>query len=477
MAPGACTTQHLIVEDDYGRDIEFVKFPTITICPTNIMKRSYVEKDKNISALWDLLSGLKIMDPSFVANVIKNSTKWVEGYQRHYGVNFDDLRNMTLKASAVSNKDSTELFENGGPDDDRLLHCLQRNVECEELSDYPYFVRETTSNGKCWRINPAGSWYGKTGDWGEMKLMFFADMQDYTSGDSNYGYTVKFHDNEYYWDGITGSHFMSPGFFYKVDLGLKKTKLIPKPIGNCDENLRNSTYGKHTEESCIQECEDRYMNRTCGCVDLVPPHNTPGYTACTLGQWIDCGFKEIVKFRMKLKDPYNRLRDVDDKEDGVGCACSHPCEVVQYDVKLLSTSALSPIWADKLSKDRVIREIISNFSQPEFDIHYNASVDIVKNIMLLDVAFQTVFTTEQIQVITYQYSNLLGDIGGVLGLFLGASLFSILEFAQFTLTALHRQFFDTKVQRVRSTNSLSEERDQEVEKITVENGGNGTSVL
>ena len=62
---------------------------------------SYVEKDKNIKALWNLLSELKIMDPFFVEKLFDNNTDWVSEYEELYEVNFDNLRNMTVKASAT----------------------------------------------------------------------------------------------------------------------------------------------------------------------------------------------------------------------------------------------------------------------------------------------------------------------------------------------------------------------------------------
>ena len=45
------------------------------------------------------------------------------------------------------------------------------------------------------------------------------------------------------------------------------------------------------------------------------------------------------------------------------------------------------------------------------------------------------------QVVTYTSANLLGDIGGVLGLFLGASVFTVIEFFQVFVFALQKHCF------------------------------------
>ena len=42
---------------------------------------------------------------------------------------------------------------------------------------------------------------------------------------------------------------------------------------------------------------------------------------------------------------------------------------------------------------------------------------------------------------TYTSANLLGDIGGVLGLFLGASVFTVIEFFQVFVFALQKHCF------------------------------------
>ena len=56
-------------------------------------------------------------------------------------------------------------------------------------------------NGNCFRVNPEGKLKGKGGEYGRLRLMFFADLNDYTAPAKNqaqYGYTVAFHDHETY---------------------------------------------------------------------------------------------------------------------------------------------------------------------------------------------------------------------------------------------------------------------------------------
>lgn len=65
-------------------------------------------------------------------------------------------------------------------------------------------------------------------------------------------------------------------------------------------------------------------------------------------------------------------------------------------------------------------------------------------LLLLNIAltrYPITYYFYTIQVVTYTSANLLGDIGGVLGLFLGASVFTVIEFFQVFVFALQKHCF------------------------------------
>ena len=59
---------------------------------------------------------------------------------------------------------------------------------------------------------------------------------------------------------------------------------------------------------------------------------------------------------------------------------------------------------------------------------------------------------------TYTFGNVLGDIGGVLGLFLGASVFTVLEFIQVGVFALNKHCISLWRGRVKRDNGESDEK-------------------
>ena len=41
------------------------------------------------------------------------------------------------------------------------------------------YLQEASISGNCFRVNPEGKLRGKGGDYGKMRLIFFADLNDY----------------------------------------------------------------------------------------------------------------------------------------------------------------------------------------------------------------------------------------------------------------------------------------------------------
>ena len=57
---------------------------------------------------------------------------------------------------------------------------------------------------------------------------------------------------------------------------------------------------------------------------------------------------------------------------------------------------------------------------------------------MIQIIFGSSHITDVQEDLAYDFDNLLGDIGGVMGLFLGASLFTIMEFITLFVSLLKR---------------------------------------
>lgn len=403
-----------------------VKFPTITVCSKNKVKRSFLEKKGNelIKQYWEAMD----MYDKKVLEKLK-----------------ERMENPADEMSKLANITYEDVIREGGPESNRLLLCSQRTMECHMLPEFknnPYFVRETTITGNCWRINPDGLIFGKAGDWGVIRLVFWADLKDYalrSADEPSYGYLVAFHDSGTFGSTLNSGFVMSPGSSYKVDLSLKEEFREPPPGGRCNESITSTSYGDYNEGACVMECKDRYLHKKCGCVNVKPPLKGSAstevydYRSCTLSEWAYCR-DYYLEWAEQYRNPFPEPSKPKDF-----CACSTACHEIRYAAQV-SSSGISPAYAKVLSESSYVqRTYIDKFAVPELDIEYKGADDVRNNVMVLDVQFTSMTTSQVKQIVTYTKNNLLGDIGGVLGLFLGASVFTIIEFFQFLFFAIARR--------------------------------------
>ena len=101
------------------------------------------------------------------------------------------------------------------------------------------------------------------------------------------------------------------------------------------------------------------------------------------------------------------------------CICGTPCNVTKYS---LSTSQL---------------RLPSTYGSPFYEEKYTRSSEYIKNnFVKLNIFFEALNYESVEQKAAYEFSGLLGDIGGNMGLFIGASLLTIIELLDFTFEVL-----------------------------------------
>ena len=410
------TQYTVVVSDKTNEKVQGIKFPTISVCSLNKVKKSYLVASEN-----------KLMKEYFEI-VDRYNVKILEPLVKRLNDSEDEM-------STIKNFTYESIIENGGPLPDRLVKCEQGNRACKNLRVYQgdgagsRFTMENSMLGRCWRVNPDGILRGKMGDYGALKIGFWADVQDYsrrTADQETHGFVVAFHDNETYGSTMFSGYLMSPGTYYRVGLKLKKMNWNKLKEESCNASVGRTTYGSYNEGSCVLECKDRSLNDSCGCVNILPPENNGKYRPCTLMEWASCGLPHYM-------DWYENYTDTM-REEPV-CKCDTPCEEIGYDFDI-SSSTLSLEHADSVEPS--FGPIFTNLSNAEFNISYNTSQDILKNLMVMEVLFNSMQEVHISETISYDLGNLLGDIGGVLGLFLGASVFTVIECIIFLIVSISK---------------------------------------
>ncbi|XP_034821156.1 acid-sensing ion channel 3 isoform X9 [Pan paniscus] len=181
---------------------------------------------------------------------------------------------------------------------------------------------------------------------------------------------------------------------------------LPPPWGDCSSASLNPNYEPepsdplgspspspsppYTLMGCRLACETRYVARKCGCRMVYMPGDVP---VCSPQQYKNCAHPAIDA--MLRKD---------------SCACPNPCASTRY--------------AKELSMVRIPSRAAARFLARKLN---RSEAYIAENVLALDIFFEAVNYETVEQKKAYEMSELLGDIGGQMGLFIGASLLTILE--------------------------------------------------
>ena len=398
-----------------------IKFPTISVCSANKVKKSFLDAEEN--------------------RLIKEYFEIVDTYDTSVLKNLSDrFKDEEDEMSSIKDLTYESVLEKGGPEPNRFLMCSSKRQDCYSSADFmdahgelKVSTMENSLSGRCWRVNPEGLLEGKMGDYGSLKLQFFADVQDYSARSAdveNHGFIVAFHDHSTYGATQFTGFLMSPGNYYKADLRLKTTeRRKDKPKDGCNATRNMTLYGVYNEGACVLGCKDEYLYDKCKCVNVVPPMNNGTYESCSLEKWVDCGLAHYT-------DWYRQYIDTNSSRDPL-CPCDLACNEIKYEADI-STSGISTAYA--LSLYPWIQDYLGNpaygFSKPEFNISYATSDAVLENLMVVEILFTSMQKYAVKEVITYDLGNLFGDVGGVLGLFLGASIFTILEFVLFFVVSI-----------------------------------------
>ncbi|XP_060012358.1 acid-sensing ion channel 3 isoform X4 [Lagenorhynchus albirostris] len=200
----------------------------------------------------------------------------------------------------------------------------------------------------------------------------------------------------------------APGYQTFVSCQKQQLSFLPPPWGDCssvslDPDFEPEPSGPldpprpslgpsppYSLIGCRLACESRYVARKCGCRMMHMPGGAP---VCSPQQYKDCAHPALDA--MLQKD---------------ACTCPNPCASTRY--------------AKELSMVRMPSRAAARYLARK---HNRSEAYIAENVLMLDVFFEALNYETVEQKKAYEMSELLGDIGGQMGLFIGASLLTVLE--------------------------------------------------
>ncbi|XP_024894744.1 acid-sensing ion channel 3 isoform X1 [Pteropus alecto] len=313
--------------------------------------------------------------------------------------------------------DTARLYARAGHAlEDMLLDCRYRGQPCGPEN----FTTTLTRMGQCYTFNsgadgaePLTTPKGGMGNGLEVMLDVQQDeylpvWKDMEETLYEAGIRVQIHSQEEP-PAIDQLGFgAAPGYQTFVSCQEQQLSFLPPPWGDCSSSSldpdfepepsgpldpRSPSPGPtppYTLMGCRLACETRYVVRKCGCRMMHMPGSSP---VCSPQQYKDCANPALDA--MLRKDT---------------CTCSNPCASTRY--------------AKELSMVRMPSRSATRYLARKYN---RSEAYILENVLVLDVFFEALNYETVEQKKAYEVPELLGDIGGQMGLFIGASLLTILE--------------------------------------------------
>ncbi|XP_035376512.1 acid-sensing ion channel 1B isoform X1 [Electrophorus electricus] len=367
------TYDHITMLDE--RSTLNFTFPAITICNYNGFRRSQIS-----------YSDLVFMGPLL-------------GYEDNMAPGFQlapepDRQSIRFNLAEFYNRTRHRI-------EDMLLECAFAGKKCGPQNWIEIFTRY----GKCYTFNSGQDGRPllvtmKGGMGNGLEIMLDIQQDEYlpvwgetdeTSFEAGIKVQIHTQDEPPFIDQL--GFGVAPGFQTFVSCQEQRLTYLPPPWGDCrSKPLKSDFFTTYSITACRIDCETSYLVENCNCRMVHMPGDAP---YCTPEQYKECA------------DP---ALDFLVERDNNKCVCETPCNTTRYNKELSMVKIPSKASAKYLAK---------KFNKTE---QY-----IADNILVLDIFFEALNYETIEQKKAYELAGLLGDIGGQMGLFIGASILTILE--------------------------------------------------
>ncbi|KAM9085412.1 acid-sensing ion channel 4 isoform 2-T2 [Megaptera novaeangliae] len=392
LARGYLTRPHLVVMDP-AAPAPVAGFPAVTLCNINRFRHS----------------ALSDADIFHLANLTGLPPKDRDGH-RAAGLRYPEPDMVD-----ILNRTGHQLA-------DMLKSCNFSGHHCSASN----FSVVYTRYGKCYTFNadPQSSLPSRVGGMGSgLEIMLDIQQEEYLpiwreTNETSFeaGIRVQIHSQEeppYIHQLGFG---VSPGFQTFVSCQEQRLTYLPQPWGNCraESGLREPElqgYSAYSVSACRLRCEKEAVLQRCHCRMVHMPGNE---TICPPNIYIECADHTLAGGPLGHPTPHNSWRLCVADSLGGGsegpCFCPTPCNLTRY------------------GKEISMVRIPNRGSARYLARKYNRNETYIReNFLVLDVFFEALTSEAMEQRAAYGLSALLGDLGGQMGLFIGASVLTLLE--------------------------------------------------
>uniref|UniRef100_A0A0K0DVS6 Uncharacterized protein n=1 Tax=Strongyloides stercoralis TaxID=6248 RepID=A0A0K0DVS6_STRER len=292
--------------------------------------------------------------------------------------------------------------------------CSFNGNQCDIVKDFKLHVDPAFGNCYTFNYNQDKSkifYSSRAGPSYGLRMMLYVNSSDYLPTTEATGVRIAIHDQSVWPFPDTFGYSAPTGAISSFGLSLRKFRRLGPPYGDCikanttlpdDYIFKNNAY---EPEGCYRSCYQKAIIEKCNCAD--PRYPTPN------NQTKYCDILNIIERQCLLQEGIKFTKDNN-------CKCRHPC---QQNVWTTTYSAAKwPSGSFKVGS--------CNKSLDDCINHYSSHAAMVE-IYYEQMSYEKLQESE-----SYLFVNLISDIGGQAGLWLGASVITICEITFFLFRLL-----------------------------------------
>eukprot|EP00794_Sanderia_malayensis_P005683 gene5683-6384_t len=382
------------------RQVENMTFPSVAFCPTALLRKS----------------GMKTSDSKFIDHVFQLYSE----FEHKININKVRVANLLMRSELLEGYTG---MRNATANADTLF-IAKMNSACRFGLDtpchYPLQFEElpvSLFEGVCFRFNPNGTFaqVGEGSYYGLSIILFLnqSDTSPYSGFDVGSGVQLVIQTPGAFPFPLENGILATTGAYTRIILEKRAFKRLPPPYpSQCVDNGETIYPGKYTTRNCKRSCFVRYAGKACGGTDAFVEYYTGHKRVPPLNQ------SELMCF-------YDKQIEAAWPQNMKHCQCGLQCYEETF-LPMLSQSK----WPSKVDlphyKKIFAASLGLDHSKMTDEFVYNNFLKV--NIFFSELAYEFV---EEMPEWTKQ--KLISDIGGQMGIWIGASLFSVLELIIFLI--------------------------------------------
>jgi hypothetical protein len=402
-------------------------FPVVTICNKNIFT-----SDESVEYLKQLIREKNLID-------FFNETSFISDESISTQEKYNSLFYFIRLARSNLLKDNQNMSKYSQPLEKILISCDYAGLKCDS-NDFDLIYNSIYGN--CFQFNSGRNRtirkMTKLGKFNGLTLELYVGLSDELNKLAlNKGLFVSIsNQTDYPFDYLPNSFDIQSGLETNIQVERFVYNQLPQPYSKCNLEITEmnninafdsdfyrtmlSTNYSYSRESCLDICYQIYLNESCNCFDYSVSFRFPDMKICHNKQQFDCTNNFY----------YNKfiLNDFID----VNCLkkCPMECTKMKFNNYLSYSTYPSDFYVNSIRNEKTFSKYFSMNHKNDFDMNLK------NNLVKLNVFYDSLSLVTLKESPTMTIIDLFSSIGGTLGLFLGMSILSFIEFIEIFLIYL-----------------------------------------